>query len=233
MLPTSLTTSPLFGLTITLLAYVLSLELHRHYRFLHPLLVTSGLLIAFLAATRTPIPDYRVGGDIITFFLGPATVALAVPIYKNIPLLRKNLLPIAAGLGTGCLTGILSAYLCAKACHATRMTLLSVLSRSVTTPISMEVARSLHGSPELAAAITCLSGVTGALIGPAILRSLGLLHPLPAGLSMGTTAHGIGTATILRLSPEHASTAALAMALNGLLTASLLTPLSPWIQTHL
>jgi predicted murein hydrolase (TIGR00659 family) len=232
-LPASLTHTVLFGLALTLIIYALALELRTRWPFLHPLLVTSGILMLLLSVFHVPIPDYQLGGDLITFFLGPATVALAVPIYKHFPLIRKNAIPVLAALAAGSLTGILTAYACARAFHAARESLLSALSRSVTTPITMEIARTLHGSPALAAAITCLSGLTGAVLGPPLLRALGLGNALEAGLAMGTTAHGIGTATMLRTSETHGSYAALAMSLNGVLTACLLVPAAGWIERSL
>jgi putative effector of murein hydrolase len=230
VLPASLTHTVLFGLVLTIGVYAVALELRARWGFLHPLLVTSGVLMVVLSVFHVPMADYRLGGDVVTFFLGPATVALAAPIYKHWALIRRNAVAVGVSLLAGCVTGILTAWACARAFHAGRETVMSVLSRSVTTPITMEVARALHGSPELAAAITCLSGMTGAIAGPGILRALGLGGALEAGLGMGVTAHGIGTATALRLSEEHGSYAAVGMSLNGVMTACLLVPLAGWVE---
>lgn len=229
-LPASLTHTVLFGLALTIGVYAVALELRARWGFLHPLLVTAGVLMVVLSAFHVPMADYQLGGEVVTFFLGPATVALAVPIYKHWPLIRSNAVAVGVSLAAGCVTGIATAWACARAFHAAHAVVMSVLSRSVTTPITMEVARSLHGSPELAAAITCLSGITGAVIGPALLRALGLAGPIEAGLGMGVTAHGIGTATMLRVSETHGSYAAVGMSLNGVLTACLLVPLAGWVE---
>ncbi|MGN6370935.1 MAG: LrgB family protein [Phycisphaerae bacterium] len=233
MIPHALTASPLFGLTLTIAAYALALAIHHRLRFLNSLLITCGILILLILALRIPLPDYRVGADFLTLLLGPATVALAVPLYKHAPAIKKHALPLTISIVTGCLVGILSAYACAALLHASHEITLSVLPRSVTTPISMEVARALGGRPEVAAMVTVLSGLWGSVVAPPLLHACGFRKHLPLGLAMGLSCHGIGTATSLVRSELQGTYAGLAMALNGILTAAILTPLAPLLQKHL
>jgi predicted murein hydrolase (TIGR00659 family) len=230
-----LTALRLFGITSTILAYMFALYVHRRIRWLHPLLVTCGLLIAMLLIlphTLAPmnVDDYKVGGDVITFFLGPATVALAVPLYKHRLTLRRHALQIAVSIVVGGITGILSAAAIAIAFHASHEILRSVLSKSATTPISVEITKALGGHREIAAALTVCSGLVGAVLGPPLLRLLRLRKNSAIGLAIGTSSHGIGTSSVLRHSELQGTYAALALALNGILTATLLTPLAPFIQ---
>jgi predicted murein hydrolase (TIGR00659 family) len=230
MVPHSLTGTPLFGLAVTLGAYAIALGVHRRHRSVHPLFVTCVLLVALLLGLRVPLPDYRIGADLLTLFLGPATVALAVPLYKHAPAIRECAGAIAIALAAGCFTGILSALGCALALRASRTITLSVISKSATTPITMEIARALGGSPEIAATVAVLSGLTGALLAPAVLRACGVKSRFAMGLALGVSSHGIGTASALGRSELEGTYSGLAMALNGILTAAILTPLAPIIQ---
>jgi predicted murein hydrolase (TIGR00659 family) len=230
MIPHAFAASPLFGITITLVAYALALAVHARLRWLHPLLLTCVLVMSLLLVTHIAPADYKIGGDIIAFFLGPATVALAVPLYKHRLTLARHALQIAVAIVAGCVTGILSAGAVAVAFHATRDVLLSILSKSATTPISIEITRALGGKPELAAAITVCTGLFGAVAGPPLLHALGFRKHSSIGLAVGTCSHGIGTSSVLRHSELQGTYAGLAMALNGILTAAILTPAAPLIQ---
>ncbi|MCL2646931.1 MAG: LrgB family protein [Phycisphaerales bacterium] len=225
-----LTAEPLFGLTLTLTAYALALAIHHKFRFLHPLLVTCLLVMAFLLVARVPIDDYQTGGKFLEFFLGPATVALAVPLYRHAAVLRRHAVQIALTILTGSLIGIFSAAVIALLFHATRDVILSVLAKCCTTPIAIEVTRELHGNESLAASIVVLSGLTGALLGPPLLRLLHIRKHSAIGLAIGAASHGIGTSSLLRHNELQGTYAGLAMALNGILTAALLTPAAHLIQ---
>jgi len=226
----SITTMPLFGLTLTLGAYALALVIHRKFRFLHPLLVTCLLVMGFLLATRVPIEDYQVGGKFIEFFLGPAIVALAVPLYKHAATLRRHAVQIFLTVFSGGIIGILSAAAIAVMFRATRDVVISALAKCSSTPIAIEITRELQGNANLAAIIAVLSGLTGAVLGPPMLRVLRIRKHSAIGLAVGVASHGIGTSSVLRHSELQGTYAGLAMALNGILTAALLTPAAPLIQ---
>lgn len=230
MLPHDITANPLFGLTLTIFVYALSLALQRRVHWLHPLLVTCAIVMTFLVVAKVPLDDYQVGGRMISTLLGPATVALAVPLYKHRAALRQHAIGICVTVGIGCIVGILTAFACAWALGGSPVVLISVLPKSATTPISMEISRALAGSPELTAAVTLCSGLVGAVVGIPLLTACNLIRPSNGGLAMGTSSHGIGTASILRRSELHGTYSALGMAMNGLATAIVLTPAAPWIH---
>jgi predicted murein hydrolase (TIGR00659 family) len=223
-----------FGVVTTLAAYALALRVHRKAAWLHPLLLTCLMLMAMLLllpCVRVPltVEDYRRGGDLIVFFLGPSTVALAVPLYKHRRTLGRHAAQIGVSIVAGGLVGIISAAAIAIALHATKAIVLSVMSKSVTTPIAVEITSALGGKPELTAAIVVCAGLLGAVVGVPVLKAIGLKNNAAIGLGMGTASHGIGTSSVLRTSELQGTYAGLAMALNGIFTATLLTPLAPWI----
>jgi len=212
---------PVFGMALTVIAYVASLRVQRRYPWLHPLFVTSGGIILLLVALRIPYEAYAVGGKVLEFFLGPATVALGVPLYRQFRRMKRSMAAILAGVTAGSATGIVIAGLSASLFGASQELVRSMMTKSVTTPIALELARELGGVPELAAVLTVLTGLFGSMFGPALLRRCGVRSDLPIGIAIGTAAHGIGTARLLRESEPQGAASSLAMALAGVITSVL------------
>ncbi|WP_127492471.1 LrgB family protein [Paenibacillus glycanilyticus] len=220
---------PLFGITITVLFYVGAQLLNSRYKWLNPLFVTSGGIILLLLLGDIPYEAYKAGGDIITFFLGPATVALAVPFYKNFQKLRDQLMPIVIGVGAGLICGLLAVWGIVSLLHGSKQIMLTMLPKSVTTPIAIEVADLLGGTPELAGVFAVLTGLLGSMIGPSILKLFRFRSDLAIGAAMGTAAHGIGTARIMRDSEIQGGFSAFAMGLSSILTPLFCIPLIWWL----
>jgi len=186
--------------------------------------------MSFLLATKIPVPDYQIGGELIQVFLGPAIVALAVPLYKHTGTLCRHASQIFVTILAGSLIGILSAAAVAALFGATSDIILASLAKCSSTPIAIEITRELQGHESLAATIAVLSGLTGAVLGPPMLRLLRFRKHAAIGLAIGTASHGIGTSSVMRHSELQGTYAGLAMALNGILTAAILTPAAPLIQ---
>lgn len=236
---TEILSEPLWGITLTVGAYALAQKLHARYAWINAFLLTVAILFclllpgpllapATLGSLETWLKGYKVGGDFITLLLGPATVALAIPLYKNLTHIRQHVWPILAAIFVGAITAIASSFACVKLLHGNDDILKVMLPKSVTTPIAVEIVAQLHhshGLDALAATLVCLTGLMGALVGPRFLHLIGLRHELPIGLAMGTAAHGIGTASSLHHSELRGMAAGLALALNGLLTSILMIPL--------
>ncbi|GMK47353.1 membrane protein [Paenibacillus glycanilyticus] len=220
---------PLFGITITVLFYVGAQLLNSRYKWLNPLFVTSGGIILLLLLGDIPYEAYQAGGDIITFFLGPATIALAVPFYKNFQKLRDQLMPIVIGVGAGLICGLLAVWGIVSLLHGSKQIMLTMLPKSVTTPIAIEVADLLGGTPELAGVFAVLTGLLGSMIGPSILKLFRFRSDLAIGAAMGTAAHGIGTARIMRDSEIQGGISAFAMGLSSILTPLFCIPLIWWL----
>jgi predicted murein hydrolase (TIGR00659 family) len=215
---------PVFGVSLTLAAYAGALLLQKRVPWLHPLLVTTLLVIGLLLGAQIPIDSYQHGGDYLTFLLGPATVALAVPLYRRLHEIRAHLLAIVGAVAIGGTIAVAVSFATVHAFGGSREVQLAMLSRSVTTPISIGIAKEIHADPALAATFTVLSGLLGAVIGPAFLRTLGIRRDLAIGLAIGTAAHGIGTSSVIRHSPAQGAAAGLAMALNGIFTSLFMIP---------
>lgn len=217
-----------FGAALTVVFYAAGLELHKKVAWAHPLITTCTGLMLTVKLLHIPLENYARGGDIITYLLGPAVIALGVPVYKNGKRLRSAAVPLSVSIGVGSAVGMVTAAACAALMGAPREFIASAVPKSVTTPIAMEIARELHGFPEIAAAMALVAGIIGNLAGPEILRLCGVKHDLAMGAAMGTSAHGFGTARLLKEHDLQASTASLAMAVAGM-TVSVLAMGIPWV----
>jgi len=222
--------TPLLGLTLTLLAYLLGLWLYQwsgQQPWLNPVAVAILLLVALLTLTGTGYPTYFEGAQFIHFLLGPATVALAVPLYGQAGRVRERLLPVLLGLLAGSLTAIVSAVGFTYLLGGSRETLLSMAPKSVTTPVAMGISEAIGGLPSLTAVLVILTGISGAILAPGLLRRL-RADPESTGLALGVASHGIGTARAFQLGEREGAFAGLAMGLNALLTAVLVPLLLGW-----
>lgn len=223
-----LSTTPLLGLTITLAAYLAADWVYRRAGsnpLLNPVAVAVAVLILLLGATGTPYDTYFEGAQFVHFLLGPATVALAVPLYEQLPKLRVLLLPISVALLVGLSVGALSAVGIAALLGASPETMLSLAPKSVTAPIAMGIAEKIGGLPSLTAALVVMTGILGAVFGTLLFDWLGVKDDSVRGIAMGTTSHGIGTARAFQVSSEMGAFSGLAMALSAFGTAFLVPPL--------
>ena len=222
---TQLSASPLLGLTATLLAYLAGVWLFKRSGqkpLCNPVLIAIVLLSLLLWATGTPYQRYFDGAQFIHFLLGPATVALAVPLHAYWRRLRQMALPLVAGLLAGSATAAFSAMGLARLFGASPETVFSLGPKSVTTPIAMGVAEQIGGIPSLTAVLVILTGILGAMGFPAFFRLIGVRSHATQGFAVGLTAHGLGTARAFLVSEEMGAFSALGMGLNGVLTAVLL-----------
>jgi predicted murein hydrolase (TIGR00659 family) len=228
-----LSTSPLLGLTLTLVAYQAAFWLYKRAGF-HPLANPVMLAIAMVATVLAlGDMDYRTyfdGAQFVHFLLGPATVALAIPLYAQWPKLKAMAGPLMIALLVGSLTAALSAYGIGALLGASHPSLMSLAPKSVTMPIAMAVAEPLGGLPALAAALVMLTGVLGAIGAPYLYRWLRIGDHAIRGFAIGLASHGIGTARAFQVSEQAGAFAALAMGLNGLLTALSLPWIMPWLE---
>jgi len=226
-----LSTTPLLGLTVTLLAYQGAYWLYERANFhplLNPVAWSVAVLVALLVATGTPYETYFDGAKFVHFLLGPATVALAVPLYAQLGKLKRLALPLSVALLAGSLAAIASAVGIGWLFGASRETLLSLAPKSVTTPIAMGIAEKLGGLPGLTAVLVVATGIIGAVSAKYVLNALRIDDHAVRGFAVGTAAHGIGTARAFQVSEEAGAFAGLAMGLNGLATA-LLFPFLLWL----
>ena len=190
---------------------------------MNPVLVSIVCIIAFLKLTGVSYETYNKGGHMIEFWLRPAVVALGVPLYMQLSTIKKQLTPMVLSELAGCVVGVVSVVWRAKELGASREVILSLASKSVTTPIAMEVTKAVGGIPSLTAAVVVSVGLMCAVCGYRTMGFARVKNPVAQGLSMGTAAHAIGTATSMDRSQVHGAYASLGLTLNGIFT-SLLTP---------
>ena len=221
-----LNATPLLWLTATLAAYEAGAWIFGRFGrrpLLNPVLIAVAVLIAVLAATGTPYETYFDGAQFVHFLLGPATVALAVPLFENRAHVRAALLPMLAALMAGSLTAIASAVAIARLLGARGETIASMAPKSVTTPIAMAISEQIGGLPSLTAAFVIATGICGAVIATPLLNLLRLRDYRARGFAAGLAAHGLGTARAFQVDEMAGTFAGIALALNGLAT-SLLVP---------
>ena len=219
---TYLSRGPLLWLTATLIAYAVGDALFRaanRMPLANPVLIAVTLLGTLLWATNTPYATYFQGAQFVHFLLGPATVALAIPLALNLPRLRKSALPVIAALIAGSLTSIITALAIAKAFGADQTLLATLAPKATTAPVAIGIAESLGGSPTLTAVLVILTGITGAIIVTPMLNALKLKDWRARGFATGVASHGIGNARAFQVNPVAGAFAGLGMALNAILTA--------------
>ncbi|WP_083329707.1 LrgB family protein [Pseudomonas sp. D1-3] len=220
----AVTHHPLFAAGVTLGAYQLAIALYERTRlvFLQPVLVSTMLVIAILLLCGLTFTEYKTSAEALTIFLGPATVALAVPLYLNLRRIRQVFWPtVLTLLVAGVVATVLGVAL-AWLLGAEHNMLMSMAPKSVTSPIAMLVASQIGGLAALAAVFVMITGVLGAIIGPSLLRLCGVRNHAAMGMALGMTAHAVGTSRAMQESEECGAFAALAMSLMGVFTAILL-----------
>ncbi len=228
-----LSATPLLHLTLTVCFFVLARWLYRRtgkHSWMNPVLLTVLALVTVLILTDTPYDTYFEGAQFVHFLLGPATVALAIPLYRQWSSLKRHPVALTVSLLTGSLTAVLSAVLIAKLGGVGNQALVSIAPKSVTTPVAMGISERLGGLPSLTAVVVILTGILGASLGPWLLEKLRVTNPMAQGLAMGTASHGIGTGRAIYMGDVAAAFAGLAMGLNGLATTILLPAIWGWIM---
>jgi predicted murein hydrolase (TIGR00659 family) len=227
-----LAASPLLGLTLTLLAYLGACQVHKRcggHPLANPVLLAVVALVGLLWITNTPYRTYFDGAQFVHFLLGPATVALAIPLHAQLGKLKRMALPLLGALLVGSLTAAISAVVIGRLLGASQATQLSLAPKSVTTPIAMGIAERIGGLPSLTAVLVIMTGILGAIGARSIYRALDIHDDAVCGFAIGIASHGIGTARAFQESEQMGAFAALAMGLNGLMTALLLPAVIPWM----
>ena len=219
-----LSRTPLLWLTVTLLAYAIAERIFQafgRHPLANPVLHAIWMTSLVLLATGTPYPTYFQGAQFVHFLLGPATVALAVPLYERRATVMRALVPMLAALAVGCVTAMTSALLLARLLGIPRDVMLALAPKSVTAGVAMGIVEALGGDPTLAAVLVMLTGVAGAVIVTPLMRVLRVEDMRARGFAAGLAAHGLGTARAFQVSEVAGTFAGIAMGLNAFLTAVL------------
>lgn len=228
-----LSATPLLGLTITLVAYGLAYRLYLRSHsnpLLNPVVTSVALLIALLMLTGTSYDDYFEGGQFVHFLLGPATVALAVPLYQQFSRLRRLWLPVTISLLSGVVIAAGSSVWLARLFGGSLEIQLSLAPKSATAPVAMGISEKIGGLPSLTAVLVVITGITGAVLGTKLFDWFRVKDDTARGIAMGVAAHGIGTARAFQVSPRMGAFSGLAMALSAFATAVIVPPMVDWLQ---
>jgi predicted murein hydrolase (TIGR00659 family) len=218
--------TPLFGMLISLAAFQFGLFIYKKTKFplLNPLLIAVTTIIVFMLIFNIDLETYKKGGDIINFFLGPATVALAVPLYKRIELLKANLMPILVSVFVGSFTAIFSVFLMGRIMGMDDRMIATLFPKSITTAIAIDLAGSMGMDVPITVVAVVWTGICGAVIGPTICSLMNIRSKIATGIAIGTASHAVGTSKAMELGETEGAMSGLAIVLAGIATV-ILVPL--------
>ncbi len=214
----------IFGILISIVGFYLGSLVHRKYKsdILDPSVVGAIFILIFLYLFKIDMSVYKKGGDLIEFFVGPATVVFAVPLYKNLELLKKSWGSILLGISLGMLSGFISIFFLSKLFKIDYAIMASLLPKTVTTAIGMPVAEEIGGIPALTATFIIITAIFGNSCSTYIIKKLKIDDPIARGVGMGTSAHGMGTDKAMRMGEQEGAFASVAISVAGILSIILI-----------
>lgn len=212
--------NPVTGVAMSLAAYLAGMKIKEKFKLeiFNPLLLAIIILIITLSVFKIDYEDYNEGGKVISFFLGPATVALALPLYKKFELFKKNAVPILAGIVTGIITGILTIAGLSKLFNLTEELKMSLIPKSITTPIAMVLSEQLGGYSSITVAAVIITGILGAVLGPVLTKVFKIKDKVAVGIAMGNASHAVGTSKAMEMGETEGAMGSLTIALAGIIT---------------
>ncbi|NPE27298.1 LrgB family protein [Methanococcoides sp. SA1] len=231
-LSTSLTTSPIFGIGISIITFYAGSLLYKRTGspLLNPLMLSMLMIICLLLSLHITFDEYNRGGQYISFFLGPATVILAVPLYKKISLLKENIIPILAGISVGSAAGIVSIIVMCRMFELDELLSISMIPKSVTTPIGIEISTQLGGMPSVTVAAIIFTGIAGILLGPLVCKLFRINDKVAIGIAIGTSSHALGTTKAVEMGETEGAMSGMAIGIAGLVTVFLAPILAKFLM---
>ncbi|GCD10205.1 LrgB family protein [Clostridium tagluense] len=222
----NLIASPVFGVLISLIAYEIGIYIKKKGKLpiFNPLLIAIIILIVFLTKFHIKYEDYNNGGQIISFFLFPATVALALPMYKKFSLFKENAMPILIGIFSGAIVGFVCVVFLSKLFGIDHVIIESLIPKSITTPIGIVLSKQLGGLPSITVVAIIMTGIIGSIVGPFLYSIFKIKDKVALGIAMGASAHALGTARAMEIGETEGAMSGLTMAISGIV-AVLLYPI--------
>lgn len=216
--------TPLFGVVISIIALEIGLYINRKTKIslLNPLLISIVLIIVILIKFDISLEAYNEGGGLISFFLGPATVILAVPLYKQFEIFKANILPIIVGITVGCLTSVISVVFLSKLFGLSDDILRSLIPKSITNPIGIELSKQIGGIPSITVTAIIITGIFGSIIAPYVFKIFRIKDKVAIGVSLGTSSHALGTTKAIEMGETEGAMSGLSIGLAGLVTVILI-----------
>ena len=212
--------SPLFGILLSVTAFEIGVTISKKfkYSFLNPLLIANILIVGFLLTTGISLESYNVGGDYISVMLSPATVVLAVPLYRQISKLKQFWKPILAGIFAGSLTSLACVIVVSKLVGLSDTLMLSLLPKSITIPMGSVVSAQIGGIPPVTIIAITITGITGAVAAPAVCRFCRIKNKVAQGIAIGTASHALGTTRAMEMGEVQGAMSSLSIGVAGLFT---------------
>lgn len=215
-----ITNNPLFGVIISLIAFEIGKFIFNKTKLaiFNPLLIATIIVMGFLNVFHITVVDYMLGGNLIVFFLAPATVVLAIPLFQQIDLLKKHFIPIIGGGIVGAVVAILSVIILGKLLGIDHQLLVSFMPKSITTPIGIELSKMLGGIPSITVFAIIITGITGNVTAPFIYSIFRIKNPIAKGLGLGISSHAVGTSRAIEMGKVEGAMSALSIVIAGILT---------------
>ena len=210
----------MFGIILTIIAFEIGATIRNKWRnpLLNPILIATILIIGFLTITGISYDTYKVGGDYISFFLGPVTVLLAVPLYRHIQALKNAWLPILAGIVVGSTVSIVCVIACAKIFGISKTLMLSLIPKSITIPMGSVVSEQIGGIPSITIVSIVITGITGAVTAPLVCRFFRIKNSVAQGVAIGTSSHALGTTKAMEIGEVQGAMSSLSIGVAGVVT---------------
>lgn len=215
--------SPMFGIVLCIFTYKAALYVNQKLKtpLANPLVIAISFIIIILKVFNISLADFQQGGDIISMFLAPATVALALSIYRQIKVLKKYFLPILAGCFVGCITSMSSVYFLCKLFKLDEKIIASMLSKSVTTPIAIEITNQLGGIAPITVAAVIVTGIMGAVLAPTLIKFFHIDNSIAAGVAIGASSHAVGTSKAIEIGEIEGAMSGVSIVVSGIITVIL------------
>ena len=212
--------TPIFGIVVTILFFNLGVYIQKKTNkpMFNPLLLAIIGIIAFLSITKIPYESYKSGADCINYLLGPVTVVLAIPLYKQFDLLKKHFIEIVVGIISGVLVSLGSILIIGKLTNANIDIINSLIPKSITTPMGLSLTNTLNGIESIAVVSIILTGILGAIMAPTIFKIGRIKHPVAKGIALGTSAHALGTTKALEIGEVEGAMSSLSIGVAGMIT---------------
>ena len=214
----------IFGVILTILFFNIGIYIQKKTNkpIFNPLLIAILGIILFLSITKIPYESYKLGGDRINFFLGPVTIVLAVPLYKQFDLFKKYLLEILIGISCGVVVSFISIKLIGHFTNADVDIINSLIPKSITTPMGISLTKTSNGAEAITVVSIILTGLVGAIISPIVFKFGKINHPVAKGIALGTSAHALGTTKALEIGEVEGAMSGLSIGISGIITVILI-----------
>lgn len=212
--------TPIFGIVVTVIFFNLGVYIQNKTKnpICNPLLVSIIGVILFLGISKIPYESYKIGADVINYLLGPVTVVLAIPLYKQFDLLKKHFLEIVVGILSGVLVSLASILIVGKLTNANVDIINSLIPKSITTPMGISLTKTIEGIESITVVSIILTGILGAIIAPTIFKIGKIKHPVAKGIALGTSAHALGTTKALEIGEVEGAMSSLSIGITGMMT---------------